>query len=319
LSGNDINTANKKLKADAIVSLAKQWNKDFGDTNQVLMTFGDDFKYNNAEHYFANLDKLVDAVHEFYPDVNILYSNPMCYLWSVHQLNRTFEFREKDYFPLWSGFFSSRPSLKRQERSTNNLLQIAKQLDAMTRIPETEPFLEEGRNEVAVMTHHDAITGTSPQATVNDYILRLFSASAALNEVIDRMYRKLVPKQESDQSFPKQIFCDRLNISECYVSETSNEFTLIVFNPIGRPVSQWLRIPIPSNNNYEVSDSIGNKVTDIHVVPISERVLQIPGRNSSAKYELLFKANLEKLGFVTYFIKKTSKRSLYLIENDILI
>ncbi|CAG2104129.1 unnamed protein product [Medioppia subpectinata] len=246
--GNDINDKNKKQKADTIVSLAKQWNKDFGDTNHVLMTFGDDFKYNNAEHYFANLDKLANAVNEFHPDVHMFYSNPMCYLWSVNQLNRTFEYRERDYFPLWSGFFTSRPSLKRQERSTNNLLQISKQLDSMTRIPESEPFLNEAMNEVSVLTHHDAITGTSPQKTIDDYILRLFSASDALQEVTNRMYRKLIPKQELDISLPKQIICDRLNISECHVSETSNEFTLVVYNPIGRPVSQWLRIPIPSNN-----------------------------------------------------------------------
>ncbi|CAG2108860.1 unnamed protein product, partial [Medioppia subpectinata] len=239
-TGNDINDENKRQKADTIVSLAKQWNKDFGDTNHVLMTFGDDFKYNNAEHYFANLDKLANAVNEFYPDVHMFYSNPMCYLWSVNQLNLTFEYRERDYFPLWEGFFASRPSLKRQERSTNNLLQISKQLDSMTRIPESEPFLNEAQNEISVLTHHDAITGTSPQQTIDDYILRLFSASDALQE--------LIPKQELDISFPKQIICDRLNISECYVSETSNEFTIVVYNPIGRPVSQWIRIPIFSNN-----------------------------------------------------------------------
>ncbi|CAG2117424.1 unnamed protein product, partial [Medioppia subpectinata] len=51
----------------------------------------------------------------------------------------------------------------------------------------------------------------------------------------------------------------------------------------------------------------GNKVSDLHIVPISERVMQIPGRSGSAKFELVFKANLEKLGFVTYFIKKSNK------------
>ncbi|XP_054167857.1 lysosomal alpha-mannosidase-like [Oppia nitens] len=306
-SGNDINPTNKKQKADSIVAIGNQWNKDFGGTNHVLITFGDDFKYNNADHYFTNLDKLIDAVHEFHPDVNIFYSTPMCYLKAVNQLGHTFESRQKDYFPFITGFFTSRPSLKRQERSINSLLQISKQLDAITRIPEVEPFVNEGRNEIGVMTHHDAITGTSPQVTINDYISRLYSASDALSEVINRTYKKLLPKQESIKTIPKQVICDRLNISQCYVSENSNEFTLIIYNPIARPVSQWFRIPVNANDNYEVYDSNGTKVNDIHVVPVSQKLIKIPERTTSAKYELVFRGNLNAMGFVTYFVKKLGK------------
>ena len=301
-----MNNQNKRQKAETIVSLAKHWNQDFGNTNQVLMTFGDDFKYKNAEHYFTNLDKLMDAVKEYHPEVNMFYSNPMCYLWAVHQTNKTFPIRERDYFPLWSGFFTSRPSLKRQERMTNNLLQISKQLDAMTRIPENEPFLSEGKNEISIMTHHDAITGTSPQNTISDYIQRIFSASEALKVVVNRTYNIILPKEESIKTVPKQIFCDGLNISECYVSENNKEFTLNIYNPIGRPVSQWIRVPIVSDSNYEVIDSNGVQIKEVHRIPIAGEVLKIPGRLSAAKFELVFKANIIAMGFQTFFIRKTN-------------
>ncbi|XP_054165688.1 lysosomal alpha-mannosidase-like [Oppia nitens] len=314
-NGNDITTDNKKQKADSLVSLANQWNRDFGNSGHVLMPFGDDFRFQNADHYFSNLDKLIDAIHEFHgKDIHIFYSTPMCYLLAVNQLNRIYETRQRDYFPFWTGFFTSRPSLKRQERWTNSLLQIGKQLDAVTRLPGVDPFVNEGRNEIAVMTHHDAITGTSPQWTVNDYDQRLFSATDAIREVVDRTYEKLLPlnRQSSEITVPKQIICDRLNISQCLVSETSDQLTLLIYNPMGRPVSQWFRIPVISNTSvYEMYDSTGSKVDDIHIVPVSQKVLKIPERTTTAKYEIVFRANITALGFVTYFVKKSEK----LIEN----
>lgn len=270
------------------------------------MPFGDDFKYKNSEHYFTNLDKLIEAVNEYHPEVDMFYSDPMCYLWAVHQTNRTFPYRQRDYFPLWSGFFSSRPSLKRQERTTNNLLQISKQLDALTRIPENEPFLNEGKNEIAIMTHHDAITGTSPQNTIDDYIGRLFSGLNALKQVVTRSYSS-AQNPESSFSVPKQIFCDNLNISECQVSENNSEFNLIIYNPIPRPVSQWVRVPIVSDINYEVFDSNGGPIKEVHRIPISKKVISIPGRNSLAHFELVFEAHLKGLGFNTFFVRKSSK------------
>ena len=286
--------------------MAKEWNKNYGNTNQVLIPFGDDFKFKNSEHYFENLDKLLEAVKEYHPEVNMFYSNPMCYLYAVHQTNRTFEVREKDYLPLWTGFYTSRPSLKLQDRVTNNLLQISKQLDAMTRIPENEPFINEGKNELGIMTHHDAITGTSPQWTIDDFYQRMFSASEAMKEVVNRTFDKILPKTESIKTVPKQLFCDGLNISECHVSENNQEFSIIIYNPIGRPISQWVRLPI-SDDNHEVFDSNGVQIKDVHRIAISDKVLKIPGRQSSAKFELVFKANIVGMGFQTFFVKNSSK------------
>jgi lysosomal alpha-mannosidase len=268
------------------------------------MTFGDDFQYVNAEYWFANLDKLIDAITETHPDVHIFYSTPTCYVSTVNKLNLTFSHRENDYFPLWTGFYTSRPSLKWQERDNNNLLQVSKQLDAIARSVDTEPFLDEGRNELAILQHHDAITGTSPQLTVDDYVKRLFSASEALKVVVERAYKKLLSKDSKTEH--KQIFCDTLNITECSVSENNQNFTLIIYNPIGRSIAQWVRIPVNSDQNYEIFDSQGVKVNKTYTIPISKSVEHIQGRKSNGKYELVFKANLLGVGFVTYFVRKTS-------------
>jgi lysosomal alpha-mannosidase len=279
------------------------------------MTFGDDFQYRNAENWFSNLDKLIDAIHETHPDVHAFYSTPSCYISAVNELNHTFSVRDNDYFPYGrrSGFYTSRPSLKRQERDTNNLLQISKQLDAIARSVDSEPFVDEGRNELAILQHHDAIPGLATQSTANDFVKRLFSASEALKVVVDRAYKKLLIKNSKPEH--KQIVCDTLNITECYVSENNQNFTLIIYNPIGRSIAQWIRIPVPSDDIYEIFDTNGVKVEKTYTIPISKSVQQLQGRKSLAKYELAFKANLLGVGFVTYFVKKTSNFFPNLIKN----
>jgi lysosomal alpha-mannosidase len=274
------------------------------------MTFGADFMYKNAERWFSNLDKLIDAITETHPDVHIFYSTPTCYISTVNKLNLTFSYRDNDYYPyitgvkVRTGMYTSRPYLKWLVRDKNNLLQISKQLDAIARSVDTEPFLDEGRNQLAILQHHDAITGTSPLFTVDDYVRRLFSASEALKVVVDRAYKKLLSKDSKTEH--KQIVCDTLNITECSVSENNQNFTLIIYNPIGRSIAQWVRIPVNSDQNYEVFDSEGVKVNKTYTIPISESVEHLQGRKSNAKYELVFKANLLGVGFVTYFVRKTS-------------
>lgn len=64
-------------------------------------------------------------------DVNIFYSTPSCYLKAVHDANLQWTTKEDDFFPYasdphsyWTGYFSSRPTIKFFERMGNNLLQV---------------------------------------------------------------------------------------------------------------------------------------------------------------------------------------------------
>jgi alpha-mannosidase len=165
----------------------------------------------------------------------------------------------------------------------------------------TRAFMDEARNEEGVLQHRDAITGTSPQGTADDYSRRLYSAYTASRAVIEKAYKRLLTKTESNQ----QIFCDTLNITECTISETSDKIAVTIYNPIGRSLSQYIRVPIVSGN-YEVYDPNGEEVTHKVVVPVSKAVTALPERKSHSMNELVFKANLLPLGFVTYLLKKTN-------------
>ena len=100
-----------------------------------------DFSFQDATADFLNLDKLIKYINAKQDKVNIFYSTPSCYLYSVYQTNHTFQVKTDDFFPYgsdphsyWTGYFISRPSLKYYERFGNNFLQIIKQLNALTNL-----------------------------------------------------------------------------------------------------------------------------------------------------------------------------------------
>ena len=60
-------------------------------------------------------------------------------------MNLTWEVRHDDIFPLgdgghsyWSGYFTSRPALKRQVRMASNLLNAARQLEVLSGVTTSE-------------------------------------------------------------------------------------------------------------------------------------------------------------------------------------
>jgi len=100
-----------------------------------------------------------------------------------------------------------------------------------------------------------------------------------------------------------------LNISQCEVSENSEQFVLTLYNPLSRPVTEFVRLPIPDETAYSVVDPSGQKLT-VQFVPLPNAVLRIPGRQSLATVELVFQADdLPPLGYKSYLITKESRSS----------
>jgi lysosomal alpha-mannosidase len=120
---------------------------------------------------------------------NVFYSTPSCYVQAVNDeltknsvnLNRKLD----DFFPyasdnhaFWTGYFTSRPTSKRYERQASNILQSTKQLAALAKVDgrDIDDSLNDLREAVGIMQHHDAITGTEKQAVANDYARLLTKA-----------------------------------------------------------------------------------------------------------------------------------------------
>jgi hypothetical protein len=71
----------------------------------------------------------------------VFYSTPSCYLYALNKVNRTWISKTDDFFPyairahqFFTGYFTSRPALKLYERYSNNVLQMTRQLNALSNI-----------------------------------------------------------------------------------------------------------------------------------------------------------------------------------------
>uniref|UniRef100_A0A182KEA5 alpha-mannosidase n=1 Tax=Anopheles christyi TaxID=43041 RepID=A0A182KEA5_9DIPT len=171
---------NVKQKVDLFLDTVHNMSKTFL-TNNIILTMGEDFHYQDANMWFKNLDKLIRYTNQRQAQgsmVNVFYSTPSCYLKAVNEANVEWPTKSDDFFPyasdptaFWTGYYTSRPTQKRYEREGNHFLQVCKQLSAIAPMKETfyEAHLTALREVMGVMQHHDAITGTEKQHVADDY------------------------------------------------------------------------------------------------------------------------------------------------------
>src|SRR5699024_3286281 len=109
-------------------------------------------------------------------------STPSCYTKALHESGHTFTGKTDDYFPYasdsksyWTGYFVSRPALKRYERVGNNVLQACKQLDVLAgNAGVYEKEVTELREIMGVMQHHDAVAGKCGRGLKRSAPLKFF-------------------------------------------------------------------------------------------------------------------------------------------------
>ena len=253
--------------------------------------------------WFKNMDKIRNYFNQNHDKfgINILYSTPSCYLKSLNDAQKTWTRKTDDFFPYasdphayWTGYFTSRSSLKGMIRSANSLLQSCKQLHTMAGPGGlTDPRLEAAKRSVAVNQHHDAVTGTAKQHVTDDYALRLDRGMAGCSELMMESLGKLSGCQLTS-------FCPLLNISQCGHTESRAEFTVSVYNPRTVVVDTPVRLPVTTAGDFTVIHLGTGHEVETQVVPVPQEVLSLPGRESSATYELVFMA--EKVPALAYSV-----------------
>ncbi|CAF1424428.1 unnamed protein product [Rotaria magnacalcarata] len=297
-------------------------------TNHIIITMGDDFQDQNAHEKFKNLDKLIHYVNlaqENGSNVNVFYSTPSCYLYALNKAERIWTSKSDDFFPYasvpfayWTGYYTSRPALKRYERYTNNILQVTRQLNGFSQknLRNNIFYLSEA---MGLAQHHDAVSGTEKQHVANDYAQRLSDGIDQAVEVINDAYAKLLPREGQTVPVARQFLCPYSNISECLPIEGANQFTVTLWNPTIHPVTIHPHVPV--TREYLIRDPQGNLIS-AEYLPISETMKNIPGRTSSAQYQYLFQASLPALGYNTYYFEakadgiKTEHNKVKITQNQ---
>ncbi|KAL2764393.1 lysosomal alpha-mannosidase isoform 2 precursor [Daubentonia madagascariensis] len=275
-------------------------------TNHTVMTMGSDFQYENANMWFKNLDKLIRLVNAQANGsrVNVLYSTPACYLWELNKANLTWSVKHDDFFPyadgphmFWTGYFTSRPALKRYERLSYNFLQVCNQLEALAGPAANVGPYGSGdsaplNEAMAVLQHHDAVSGTSMQHVADDYARQLAAGWKPCEVLLSNALAWLSGSKEDF------TFCRNLNISICPLSQTATRFQVTIYNPLGRKVDWMVRLPV-RKGVFLVRDPNGRTVqSDVVIIPSTNKQVD--------RSELLFSASVPALGFSTYSVAKVA-------------
>ncbi|XP_018421620.1 PREDICTED: lysosomal alpha-mannosidase [Nanorana parkeri] len=288
-------------------------------TKHIAMTMGSDFQYENAIPWFKNMDKLINLVNAEQSNgskVNVVYSTPSCYLSALNRANLSWPVKMDDFFPyadgahmFWTGYFTSRPGFKGYERLSNNFLQVCNQLEALAGSaaihgPYGTSSSLELRQAMGVAQHHDAVTGTAKQHVNDDYALRLFKGWKACQVVVSNALSSLMGTKENF------AFCNLLNISVCPSTEASKTFSVLIYNPLARAVTQYVRLPV-NGTLYAVKGPAGESIAS-EVVPVSKFTKDVRRDKGYAERELVFPGQIPALGFSKFTVEKVSAPERFL-------
>ena len=221
----------------------------------------------------------------------LVFSLPLCTAYS------------DDDHSYWTGYFVSRPALKRYVRSSSALLQVSRQLelfgggDGLASLP--------FEKAVAITQHHDAVAGTAKQHVAFDYAQRLHLAQAQAQDMMAQVLANftLDPSAPAGASLPPAFsFCELANISVCLASTSAandgaTPFQVTLYNSAARAREEMVTMPI-WGSNVIVQDQAGELVQAqvLNVLNVSSH------SEDSAALSLNFLATVPALGFRTFFV-----------------
>ncbi|KAI3378617.1 hypothetical protein SNEBB_002454 [Seison nebaliae] len=204
---------NPRNIAERATTLVDQYRKkaslysiDGMDEDIVLIPLGDDFRYQSIEeckYQFQNYDKLIDYINEKeHFNVAIQYGTLEEYFKQFAALigsdiDSNLSILDGDFFTYadredhyWSGYFTTRPFYKRQDRRLGASLRMSDQLsewasDEMSANEKITNYdlLISAHRTLSLFQHHDGITGTSVHNVVLDYGSKLKLALRNANKI----------------------------------------------------------------------------------------------------------------------------------------
>jgi hypothetical protein len=299
LEDNNVAQYVEKFVQDAL-SQAAATRGNIDDMN-IMWTLGSDFLHENSNFWFASLDRLIKAVNAD-GRVKAVYSTPSRYVKAKNAEQVQWTVKTDDFFPYadgannyWTGYFTSRPALKRYVRDMSAYLQVVRQLEVFTGANgNTSELFWEG---LSVAQHHDGVSGTSKQHVAYDYARGIAHGVEAADTYTNYALGELVSTGNGVLP-PSFTSCELANISICPTSQTAKEFVVALYNPQARTRSEVVIIPV-SSKSVTVVNSTGSPITFQNIILASNQATNA----SSAQYAVAFEANVAGLGLNSYFIQ----------------
>lgn len=219
---------------------------------------------------------------------------------------------------FWTGYFTSRPTLKRFERIGNhhlqvclcegvccqistkiknqnervsfqfdNFFQVCKQLTALakTKSSDFDANLDSLREVMGVMQHHDAVTGTEKQHVANDYARLLQIGIDKCSENIKDSLNQLSTDSENDRAsrdsaFDPNFVFDYANCADLNISSCS-----VSENSDKFMVTLYNPLAHSTFQYVRIPVTAGDyEILDYRNVPVSSQLVSIPSEIKSLAF-----------------------------------
>ena len=306
----DLSTYNVPSRVEAAVASAVQLgNMTRGE--HVMWTMGSDFNYENAEPWFVNMDKLIDAVNAD-GRITMRYSSPAEYVAAKRsEKSVTWPLTTGDFFPyadgphqFWTGYFTSRPALKGYVRSTSAVFGAARIAQALAGAKnrtaaggiERLQTLEEA---LGVAQHHDAVSGTAKQHVAFDYARRL---AAGVAEGVGVLGDSIALLRGGAGGYTA---CARLNETFCPPTQIAKAgggaVEVTVWNNLAQARVETIRLPVSSAKVTVKSLATGQLVPS-QAYAAGESVSNYARDTAEARHMVAFQAALPPLGYSAYLV-----------------
>ncbi|XP_053687178.1 alpha-mannosidase 2 [Sabethes cyaneus] len=330
-----ITNDNVAKKAELILD---QWRKKsvLYRTRNVLIPLGDDFRYTHStewEEQRVNYEKLFDYMNNE-PSLNVeaKFATLQEYFDALRSSMEPEKFPSLsgDFFTYadvnedyWSGYYTSRPYHKRQDRILLNYIRTAEMLHAWhswDAEADLDRRLEYARQQLSLFQHHDGITGTAQNHVVKDYANRMAKAIEECKFVMQQAVYRLLTKPSVYQADPKFQY---LSIDDSRTVDGGDIFRptiiigdelpikhVVVHNSLPHQREELIEVYI-GKPFVTVQDARDGSTVTAQIAPVWSWTTRPDGTSnpqaSTTKYRLLFRASVPPLGLVVYTIKSCNR------------
>lgn len=331
------NSKAKVVTEQNVASLAETMYKEYKYTagfyryKTLYIGMGEDFSYpdpqawDNTYKNYQQLINYINAKKEW--NMNVKFGTLTEYFKRVKemeakygkQLDSTFPVLSGDFFPYsdwdnayWTGYYTTRPAIKRFGREIEPLVRAAEIMNVyVTQFSKAKGInydvgkmivrkLRHARREIGMFLHHDGITGTSLSFVVQDFKSRLEQAfESAISAMKMILASLLSDSAKIEYGFEKKLTTDILKLKTLKMSD--NELKVVAINPTERERVEIVSVEIDST-------AIGVKCPDGDILPIQ---VSNGGYPNSPTNMASFQAKVPPFGVRTYTISKPGTSQTY--------
>ena len=208
--------------------------------------------HQNSYETMLQMEKLIDYVNSNKTyNATMIWSTLGDYVTAVNKLNLTWNVERAPLFNYvdsphkwWTGYFTSRPSLKLYARSRELIQRTAEQFYFYAKQMNFSNFdfsnairnITKLRDSVGVVQHHDAITGTEKDPVSQDYKKWLSDSTVDVQYFVNDGINKLLSKNGNLPGLS-------VGVEQLTKLQDGQLFVVVLYNSLAWKVSQIVRIP----------------------------------------------------------------------------